>query len=53
MSNLNDIIRDGDSGGGGFVNNQLVGVTWSMTNLETFQARKLPDNLQAEINTAK
>jgi hypothetical protein len=51
LDNTNNIIRPGDSGGGGFVNNHLVGVTWSILESETFHASKLPNNLKFMINS--
>ncbi len=53
IDNPGDLLRRGDSGGGGFVNNQLVGNLWSRSNVETAHAAKLPTNIQSMIGQAR
>jgi RHS repeat-associated protein len=52
LKNKGDFIIRGDSGGGVFYQDQLIGNTWSMTNIETTHIALNPPNLPVEISSS-
>ena len=54
IDNPGNLLRRGDSGGGGFVNNQLVANLWSQRpSTEKADAAKLPANIRSVIGQAR